>query len=46
MSLAQSYAFVMKKGSVKVLVEVGNIFQANKTVSSKKVFIPLQNKLF
>lgn len=46
MSLAQSYAFVMKKGSVKVLVEVGNIFQANKTVSSKKIFIPLQNKLF
>ena len=35
MSLAQSYAFIMKKGSAKVLMEVGNMFQANKT----KVFM-------
>ena len=39
MSLAQSYAFIMKKGSAKVLMEVGNMFQANKTIFFKKSFI-------
>ena len=36
MSLAQSYAFIMKIGSAKVLMEVGNMFQANKTIDFKK----------
>ena len=46
MSLAQSYAFIMKKGSAKVLMEVGNMFQANKTILFKKSFIPLENEPF
>ena len=46
MSLAQSYAFIMKKGSAKVLMEVGNMFQANKTILFKKSFIPLKNEPF
>ena len=46
MSLAQSYAFIMKKGSAKVLMEVGKMFQANKTILFKKSFIPLENEPF
>lgn len=46
MSLAQSYAFIMKKGSAKVLMEVGNMFQANKTIVFKKSFRSLENEPF
>ena len=45
MSQAQSYAFIMKKGSAKVLVEVGNMFQANKTKVFWKSFMPLKSEL-